>query len=183
MRKFEIIDSEREGARPCGVLSADQGSQTFKVTLADWVGPNDVPMMFMTFAQDGKREVPATWVRAWIDERIAPPSRQNIGEIMRAHDLDEYDPLELLVSGEGRSSQDGFYIREIDAGYRDAARVGREFARARAAAGLSQSELAEKSGVRPETLSRIERGKVNPTAKTLEQLARAMGKRLSITLV
>lgn len=183
MRRFELIDGETPGVEPCAIIECDQGSQVFSAKVAGWAGPNDVPLMFSPFVERGQREIPAEWVRAWVDERIAPPSRQNIGEVLRAHGLEEYDPLELLLSGEGRSSQDGYYLREIDGGYRDSARLGREFARARCEAGLTQAELAERSGVRQETISRLEKGRVNPTAKTLDQLARAMGKRLSVALL
>lgn len=41
---------------------------------------------------------------------------------------------------------------------------------------LTQHALAEKAGLRPETISRIERGKVdNPDADTLVKLARVFG--------
>lgn len=183
MRTFELVDGETPGAAPCAVITCDQAAQRFGAEVAEWAGPEDVPLMFSPFVERGERTIPERWVRAWVDERIAPPSRQNIGEVLREHGLDEYDALELLLSGEGRSSQDGFYLREITDDYRDAARLGREFARARAEAGLTQEELAERSGIRQETLSRLERGRVNPTAKTLEKLARALGKQLRITLV
>ena len=40
--------------------------------------------------------------------------------------------------------------------------------------GLSQAELARRSGVRKETLCRIETGKVTPTIVTVEKLDRAL---------
>lgn len=42
MRKFEIIDSERENARPCAILECDQGLDRFTAktpeTIADSLG-------------------------------------------------------------------------------------------------------------------------------------------------
>lgn len=174
MRTFEIVDGERPGVPPCATLRCDQGRGAFSATVADWAGPNDVPVQFSPFIAKGEREIPERWVEAWVEERIAPPSRQNIGEILRAHGLDRYDPCELLVSGEGRSTQDGYYLRETTEGYRGAALLGRRLAQERARAGLSQQELAERSGVRQETISRIERGRANPTLATLDALAQAM---------
>ena len=101
--------------------------------------------MFARFVARGEA-VPARWVNAWISERIAPSSRQNIGEVLRDHKLKEYDPAELLMSGEGRSTQDGFYVREVGSGYRSGRTLGRELARARQEAGMTQSELALKAG-------------------------------------
>ena len=60
------------------------------------------------------------------------------------------------------------------------AKVGAEMQLARKISGLTQSELAEKSGVPQETISRIERGRSNPTLGTLEKLAKAMGVEITV---
>jgi DNA-binding XRE family transcriptional regulator len=44
----------------------------------------------------------------------------------------------------------------------------------RRASGISQAELARRSGVRVETLNRIERCKLTPSVATVEKLDRAM---------
>jgi DNA-binding XRE family transcriptional regulator len=44
----------------------------------------------------------------------------------------------------------------------------------RTSAGLSQKALAERAGVRPETLNRIEKGKSIPDTKTLAKIDRAL---------
>jgi DNA-binding XRE family transcriptional regulator len=46
--------------------------------------------------------------------------------------------------------------------------------RRRQACGLSQAELARRAGVRPETLNRIERGRVTPDFATIRKLVLAM---------
>jgi len=183
MRCFELIDGERRGAVPCAIIECDQGHGTFTATLADWAGPNDVPVQFSPTAERGEKNVPDRWVKLWVEERIAPPSRQNIGEVLRAHGLDHYDALELLLANDGRSTQDGFYLREVTEGFREGARLGEQVVQARSEAGLTQEELAAKSGIRQETISRIERGNASPSLRTLEALASALGKRLDVRLV
>ena len=54
--------------------------------------------------------------------------------------------------------------------------VGQSIARAREEAGLSQRELATKSGVMQAEISKIELGKGNPTITTLQKIAKALGK-------
>jgi len=50
--------------------------------------------------------------------------------------------------------------------------------------GLSLSEVSERSGIDRATISRLETGKVpNPTVGTLRDLARALNKRLSWSLI
>ena len=51
-------------------------------------------------------------------------------------------------------------------------------AEARKAQGLTQAELAKRSGVNQADISRIENGDINPTLSTLEKLAKACGKKV-----
>jgi transcriptional regulator with XRE-family HTH domain len=53
--------------------------------------------------------------------------------------------------------------------------VGRNAARLRDAADLTQEALAEKSGFSQQFISDLERGKCNPTVLTLYELATALG--------
>lgn len=54
---------------------------------------------------------------------------------------------------------------------------------ARRETGLTQRELAEKSGISQADICKIETGNGNPTLKTLQRLAGAMGKNLKIEFV
>ena len=51
---------------------------------------------------------------------------------------------------------------------------------ARAAAGLTQKELAEKSGIAQSDISKLENGNANPSLRTLQRLAAGMGMRLHL---
>jgi len=53
--------------------------------------------------------------------------------------------------------------------------VGRNAARLRKAAGLTQEQLAERSGFSQQYISRLEQGWRNPTVVTLYELAEALG--------
>ena len=53
--------------------------------------------------------------------------------------------------------------------------VGRNAARIRRERGLTQEELAERSGLSQQYLSGLERGRRNPTVVTLYELAAALG--------
>lgn len=52
--------------------------------------------------------------------------------------------------------------------------LGARVARYRQEAGLSQEGLAEKIGVRPETISRLERGHTLPSIETLAEIGQAL---------
>ena len=53
--------------------------------------------------------------------------------------------------------------------------VGRNFARVRAAQGLTQEVVAERSGFSQQYLSGLERGRRNPTVVTIYELSQALG--------
>jgi len=50
----------------------------------------------------------------------------------------------------------------------------RDILRARRKLGLSQTELARRAGIRPETLNRIEQGKNKPCVPTIAKIDRAL---------
>jgi transcriptional regulator with XRE-family HTH domain len=56
--------------------------------------------------------------------------------------------------------------------------IGQRIARLRDKAGLSQAELAEKTNVQPETISRYEAGKLSAPLGRLVQIAEALGLRI-----
>ena len=51
---------------------------------------------------------------------------------------------------------------------------------ARKATGMTQKELAEKTGITQGDISRLENGSANPSLKTLQRLAEGMGMRLKL---
>ncbi|MER9163604.1 helix-turn-helix transcriptional regulator [Mesorhizobium sp. M0715] len=53
--------------------------------------------------------------------------------------------------------------------------VGKNFARLRAASGLTQERVAELANVSQQYISDLERGKRNPTVETLSEIAKALG--------
>jgi len=52
--------------------------------------------------------------------------------------------------------------------------------KARNEAGLTQKELSSRTGIDQAILSRIENGNANPSLKTLDRLAKGLGKKLVI---
>lgn len=69
----------------------------------------------------------------------------------------------------------------------DAQEAERELVRsiveARLAQGLSQQELADRCGMKPSNLCRLENGNGNPSVATLNKIAHGLGKKLSIQFV
>ena len=54
---------------------------------------------------------------------------------------------------------------------------------ARKSAGLTQKELAQRTGIAQSDISKLETGNANPSLKTLQRLAEGMGMRMRLTFV
>lgn len=76
--------------------------------------------------------------------------------------------------------EDGEMVGTVDVP--SSASVAYAVTTARVNAGLSQIQLAKKSGINQADISKIERGLANPSVATLQRLADAIGARLQISL-
>ena len=54
---------------------------------------------------------------------------------------------------------------------------------ARMETGITQQQLSEKTGINQSNLSRIENGNGNPSVSSLNRIASALGKKLSISFI
>lgn len=60
--------------------------------------------------------------------------------------------------------------------------ISRQIIEERKKLGLSQADLAERTGLKQSNISRVESGKYNPTIEFLGRLAEGLGKKLYIEL-
>jgi len=97
-----------------GYLIYYEIDRKFYVELNEDIDCWDLPIIFSHFREKGALTVDSYWSNVWVRERIVPNERQNIGQILRDNGLERYDEHELLVLGNGKSSQDDFFIEEVD---------------------------------------------------------------------
>ena len=201
IKMLEIVDGRTRKAKPCAKLYYDDSTCEFDIVIEEGLSPNDVPMMMEPFVERGQLDMGAEWSRRWVEERIPPSGRQNLGEILKAHDLEEYDEFALLRNNRGFSSQDYFVVRtplaeeealraaemdgenegSLESGdlasvrrFRMRKQVGSLVAAARKRSGLKQHDLAQRAGVGQAVISRVETGKANATIDLLSDIAAAM---------
>ena len=86
----------------------------FFIELAEDADEWSVPFILSSFAKRGKMTVDARWSKIWVQQRIVPPDRQNIAQILKDNNLKVYDEFNLLYLSDGRCAQDDCYISEID---------------------------------------------------------------------
>lgn len=192
MRVFAVYNALVRTRRACCWLRYEPSNEHFSLDIAEWADEDDVPFPFGGYLACGQRLVEGTPVKLWAFSRTVPADRANLQEALEACNLSEYYLPTLLAATKGRSSHDDFLLEEVrSVGYQKAPlgteleageTLGDALGRARRAAGITQSELAEITGIQQAAISRLEQGHGNPTLETLELVARGIGRTLKITL-
>lgn len=191
MRIFAIIDSSKRKRVPAAWLYYDEAKKQFSALINRTYPAEKLPMAFEPWAKRGSYELDHSQVLPWVEERIVPHNRQNIGMILQEHSLDNYDEFALLLASGGFCSQDNFVIKEISEeeaklqqssptepmnnGHAGLAKtMGELITELRKENEMSQSELARRIGISQSALSNLEKGKGNPTLSTIEDIANAL---------
>ena len=106
---FEIRNKEEKG-RVLGYLFYYKRSKRFYVELLDGLDEWDAPFLFSGYVKKGIYSIDSTWSRKFVEQRIIPSDRQNLGIILKENGLQEYDESKLLLLSEGRCAQDDLYL-------------------------------------------------------------------------
>lgn len=87
------------------------------------------------------------------------------------------DYQDVTAARRGRLAPDAKAHREV---FKQAYDIAMQVIELRERHGLTQAELAERSGIDQGDISRIERGATSPTARTLKRIAAALGAELRL---
>ena len=115
MRIFAIKDDTMPKETILGYLVYYENAKSFYMEFTDGIDPWDVPPVLSAFIERGEYSIDSYWSLRWVQQRIIPRDRQNIGQILRDNNLREYDEFPLLLLAMGRCEQDDFYLEELPA--------------------------------------------------------------------
>lgn len=111
MTRYAVKRNNRN--KTVAILNYDEKTKSYTIDIPDDVSSKEVPFMMSLFMKKGIRKMDSDWSLRWVQSRIVPSSRQNIGEILRVNKMNSYDEHKLLLKNEGRSCQDEFYIEHM----------------------------------------------------------------------
>lgn len=114
MKIFAIRDETDPGKKDLAWLLYYEKEKRFYIELPDRADEWNVPLLLSSFVKKGERTVNSYWSSLWVQQRIVPSDRQNIGQVLRDNNLDYYDPFELLMLCKGRCAQDNYYLAPLD---------------------------------------------------------------------
>ena len=110
MKLFALKDSTDPDGAILAVLCYYEGADEYYIDMPQRTDPWTVPFVLSSFASRRRWSVGPEWSRRWIESRLVPRSRQNLGEVLRVNGLQDYDTLRLLEMTQGRNSQDDCYL-------------------------------------------------------------------------
>ncbi len=113
MRIFAIKDEAVNPDTILGYLVYYEHAKSFYIELPESVDPWKTPLLLSSFAKRGQYSVDSYWSRLWVQQRIIPQDRQNIGQVLKENGLKEYDEFQLLMLTMGRCAQDDCYLEEV----------------------------------------------------------------------
>lgn len=114
MKILAIRDETDTTQKDLAYLFYYELDRRFYIELPEDADPWETPLLLSSFAQKGEHTINSYWSKIWVQQRIVPPDRQNIGQILRDNGLKNYDEYALLMLSSGRCEQDDYYLVPID---------------------------------------------------------------------
>lgn len=113
MKIFAIRDEHDLSSKDLAYLLYYEKAKKFYIELPHYCDPWEVPLLISSFAEKGSLTINSYWSKIWVQQRIIPNDRQNLGQILKENNLKEYDEYELLMLSKGRCEQDDYYLVQI----------------------------------------------------------------------
>lgn len=106
MKRSAIKNDQIDRNKILSVLNYDEEKKEFTIDIPEYAVSNELPFVMAAFWKRGLCKVSPEWSMRWVQSRIVPHTRQNIGQILRANGMKRYDEYALLVKNQGRCCQD-----------------------------------------------------------------------------
>ena len=113
MKIFAIRDNNDSANKDIAFLIYYECDKRFYIELPENADPWETPLPLSSFLKRGETTVNAYWSRIWVQQRIIPSDRQNIGQILKDNKLDSYDEFDLLMLTNGRCAQVDYYLVSV----------------------------------------------------------------------
>ena len=114
MKIFAIRDETDEKEKDLAYLLYYEKAKQFYIELPEHADPWETPLLLSSMVKRGEKTVNSYWSGLWVQLRIVPSDRQNLGQILRENGLETYDEYELLLLSKGRCAQDDYYLEQLE---------------------------------------------------------------------
>ncbi len=113
MKIFAVKSDEYTPSKTLAWLIYYERAKCFYIEIPENADPWETPLILSSFLKRGEKTVNAHWSKVWVQQRIVPTDRQNLGQILKDNGLKEYDEYALLMLDQGQCAQDEYYLEAI----------------------------------------------------------------------
>lgn len=113
MRKFAVKNKVYKH-KIVAYLLYDEKDRSYCIEIPEGVKSVEAPMIIADFIDKNQRKIGNEWSFQWVKQRVIPPERQNIGQILWENNMECYDEFLFLLNNQGKSCQDECYIEEVE---------------------------------------------------------------------
>ena len=114
MKIFAIRDESAVEQVDLAYLLYYELEKRFYIELPENADPWETPLLLSSFVKQGETSINSYWSKMWVQQRIVPTDRQNLGQVLKDNNLKEYDEFGLLMLSMGRCAQDDYYLVPIE---------------------------------------------------------------------
>lgn len=114
MKIFAIRDESTVNQIDLAYLLYYELEKRFYIELPENADPWETPLLLSSFLKKGDTSVNSYWSKIWVQQRIVPTDRQNLGQVLKDNNLTEYDEFGLLMLSMGRCAQDDYYLVPLE---------------------------------------------------------------------
>lgn len=117
MKIFAVRDANDATEKDLAYLLYYEREKVFYIELPEDADFWNTPLLLSSFAKRNIRTINPYYSKLWVQQRIVPSDRQNLGQILKDNGLEEYDEFELLMLANGRCEQDDYYLSPVVGAY------------------------------------------------------------------
>lgn len=110
MRDYAVKNKEN---KLVSILHYNEENGEFHIDIPENISEEEAPFFMSLFLKKGIRHIDSDWSLRWVQSRVVPSSRQNIGQILRANGLERYGEYALLIRNHGLCCQDDCYLESM----------------------------------------------------------------------
>lgn len=113
MKIFAIVNEDNPNSVNAYLFYYER-QKTFYIELSQNADEWNTPFILSSFAKRNIKTVDFRWSKIWAEQRVIPSDRQNLAQILKDNNLDNYDVFKLLMLAKGRCAQDNYHLQQID---------------------------------------------------------------------
>lgn len=110
MKIFAIRSDSMRKAKNIAFLIYYEKEKTFYIELPEDADEWETPLILSSYLKKGEKTINSYHSKMWVQQRIVPSDRQNLGQILKENSLENYDEFDLLTLSKGRCAQDDYYL-------------------------------------------------------------------------